>query len=281
MTFTEYLQQKKYSPATVNSYAKYISYFTNWLSSENITAAAINYTELLDFIRHLQTSSKSKRTVNHHLSIVRHYFDYLVTERARNDNPAVGVVIKGVVRKLPNNMLSIEEMEELYRQYAVQFSVEPGKKIILGLLIYQGLTMGEIIRLEQKHIRIKEGKVFIKATKRTAERWLNFHPVQMMELQTYLSTHKFKEDSLLFTSTSEKNIYSRMQHMMNQLRRLNPKVINAGQFRSSVITQWLKQDNLRQVQYMAGHKYVSSTQRYQVSNLDELQNEVRQHHPME
>ncbi len=75
-------------------------------------------------------------------------------------------MIKGVGRKLPNNILSIEEIEELYRQYGIQLSVEPGKKIILGLLIYQGLTMGEIIRLEQKHIRFKEGKVFIKATKR-------------------------------------------------------------------------------------------------------------------
>jgi DNA primase len=34
------------------------------------------------------------------------------------------------------------------------------------------------------------------------------------------------------------------------------------------------------LQYMAGHKYVSSTQRYQVSNLDDLQNELKEHHPM-
>ncbi|MEO5996316.1 MAG: hypothetical protein ABIN89_06300 [Chitinophagaceae bacterium] len=52
------------------------------------------------------------------------------------------------------------------------------------------------------------------------------------------------------------------------------------QFKSNVITQWLKQNNLRQVQYMAGHNYISSTQRYQPSNIDELQREVQQHHPM-
>lgn len=34
------------------------------------------------------------------------------------------------------------------------------------------------------------------------------------ELQTYFSKNKFKEGSLLFTGMSEKNIYSRMQHMM-------------------------------------------------------------------
>jgi len=68
--------------------------------------------------------------------------------------------------------------------------------------------------------------------------------------------------------------------MFDQLKRLNPKVINAKQIRNSVITNWLRQNNLRQVQYLSGHKYVSSTQRYQVNNLDDLQNELQQHHPM-
>ncbi|WP_315824055.1 tyrosine-type recombinase/integrase [Paraflavitalea speifideaquila] len=81
-------------------------------------------------------------------------------------------------------------------------------------------------------------------------------------------------------AVSEKNINNRLKHMFDQLRQLNPKVINAKQIRSSVITHWLRQNNLRQVQYMAGHKYVSSTQRYQLNNLDDLQNELQQHHPM-
>jgi integrase/recombinase XerD len=31
---------------------------------------------------------------------------------------------------------------------------------------------------------------------------------------------------------------------------------------------------------MAGHKYVSSTERYQLSGLEDLQNELQHHHPM-
>lgn len=68
--------------------------------------------------------------------------------------------------------------------------------------------------------------------------------------------------------------------MQRQLRELNKKVTNAKQVRSSVITHWLKQHHLRQVQYMAGHKYVSSTERYQLSNIDDLKNAVQEHHPM-
>jgi integrase/recombinase XerD len=71
-----------------------------------------------------------------------------------------------------------------------------------------------------------------------------------------------------------------MQYMLKQLRQLNPRVINIAQFRSSVITHWLRGSNLRQVQYMAGHKYVSSTQHYQLTTLEDLKGELQKHHPM-
>ncbi|MEJ0101417.1 MAG: site-specific integrase [Bacteroidota bacterium] len=175
-------------------------------------------------------------------------------------------------------------MEELYKQYSVQLNVDASKKIMFGLMIYQGLTVGEIMRLQGHHIKMKDGKIFIKGTKRTNERLLDLKAVQITELQNYLNANKFKEGSLFIEKVkeplSERNINNRIKYMFDQLRKLNPKVINAKQIRSSVITQWLRQNNLRQVQYMTGHKYVSSTERYQVTGLDDLQNELQQHHPM-
>ena len=227
MTFTEYLQQKNFSAATVSSYSKYINHFTNWLQREDITATDITYTELLDFVRYLQATGKSKRTITHLLGIVRHYFTCLIAEGKRTDNPAAGLFIKGMVRKVSNNLLSSEEMQELYRQYSIQLNVDESKKIMLGLLVYQGLTTDEVIRLELRHVNTSQAKVFIKAIKRTNERWPELQAVQMPGLQAYLSKNKFKQESLLLTGISEKNISNRMQHLMRQLRKLNPKLINA------------------------------------------------------
>jgi len=208
----------------------------------------------------------------------------MIGEGKRNDNPAAGVFIKGLVRKLRVNLLSTEEMEELYKQYAIQLHVDSSKKIMLGLMMYQGVTVGEIMRLQSHHIKLKDGKILIKGTKRTNERLLNLHANQMIGLQKYLSENKFKEGSLFIESikkeVSERNINNRIKYMFDQLRKLNPKVINAKQIRSSVITEWLRHNHLRQVQYMAGHKYVSSTERYQLSNMEDLKNELQEHHPM-
>lgn len=283
MTFIQYLQNKKYSAVTVDRYSIYIKRFLTWLADEELRAEEFIYTDLLEFMRYCRQRGVTKHTTQNILGIVRHYCNYLISEGKRNDNPAAGVFIKGLVRKLPTNLLSMEEMEELYKQYSVQLNVDASKKIMFGLMIYQGLTVGEIMRLQSHHLRMKDGKIFIKATKRSNERLLNLQAVQMNQLQHYLNANKFKEGSLFIEprkkEVSELNINNRIQYMLKQLRQLNPKVINPKQIRSSVITHWLRQNNLRQVQYLAGHHYVSSTQRYQVNNLDDLQNELKEHHP--
>lgn len=75
--------------------------------------------------------------------------------------------------------------------------------------------------------------------------------------------------------------------MFRAIQKTNPEIrhpkqtcLTARQVRASVITYWLKNHNLREVQYMAGHKYVSSTERYQLNNLDTLQKKIEEYHPL-
>jgi len=283
MTFTTYLQQR-FAAVTVDTYNKQLECFTQWLAGEQLNPADMTYTELLDFIRWLQEQGKSKGVVRSHLCVLRHYFNYLVATGKRTDNPAAGVFIRGIKKKLPGDLLSVQQLQQLYDQYSIQLHVDLGKKIMLGLLVYQGLTTDEIERLQAADIRLKEGKIFIHGTSRSNERWLKLEAVQVVELQCYLADNRLKAGALLAGQKkgfiSANNIINQVNSIMRQLRRLNPKVHNALQLRSSVITGWLKQYNLRQVQYMAGHKYVSSTQRYQLSALEDLQRSLRRHHPM-
>jgi integrase/recombinase XerD len=284
MNFEQYLQAKRYSRATIKSYRLYEEVFTAWLAGEELTGEQATYNDVIAFMRHLHEKGKSKKTIHGQLNIIRHYFNYLISESKREDNPAAGLYVRGIVRKLPNNLLSMDELEELYRRYQLQLNVDPAKKIMLGLLIYQGMQTEEITRLEPTHILVREGKIFIKGTSYSNERWLPLQAHQVIELQQYLQANRFKEGIFLArpvrVDASARNISNRMRHMIVQLQKLNPRIINANQIRNSVITFWLQQYNLRQVQYMAGHKYVSSTERYQVLNTDDLQNELQKHHPM-
>ena len=263
MTFTHYLQTKKLSPATVRTYATYIEKFASWLEGESLALESFAYNDLLAYMQYCGQNGITKRTVHGILNMIRHYCNYLIHETKRTDNPAAGVFIKGLVRKLPVNILSMETLEELCRQYRIQLNIDESKKIMLGLLIYQGITVDELIRLQKQHIKISEGKILIKGTRRTGERWLTLQAVQIPPLQAYIGANKFKEGSLLTEQkkgvNSPQNISNQVQWMFRQLKQLNPNILNAQQIRSSVITHWLKKHSLREVQYMAAVSYTHLT----------------------
>ncbi|WP_105016908.1 hypothetical protein [Polaribacter porphyrae] len=68
--------------------------------------------------------------------------------------------------------------------------------------------------------------------------------------------------------------------IIKKLKSYNQKVNNIHQIRASVIANWLKQYNLRQVQVLAGHRYISSTERYLQDDLESLHEIVNNFHPI-
>ncbi|HLZ16958.1 MAG TPA: hypothetical protein VKQ08_07955, partial [Cyclobacteriaceae bacterium] len=109
---------------------------------------------------------------------------------------------------------------------------------------------------------------------------------QIMDLNEYLTQLRpqileksGQKTNRLFVSI-EGGFKLRLDVPMRQLRKQNPKVENADQLRASVIVKWLKQYNLRQVQYLAGHRFISSTEAYQQSDMEGLTEEVNQFHPL-
>src|SRR5690606_29093962 len=68
--------------------------------------------------------------------------------------------------------------------------------------------------------------------------------------------------------------------IIKRLKSINQKAGNINHLRASVIVNWLKQYNIRKVQYLAGHKYISSTESYKQNNLESLQEAVNEFHPL-
>ena len=71
-----------------------------------------------------------------------------------------------------------------------------------------------------------------------------------------------------------------MTQLMIKVRKINPSVQNAKQIRASVITKWVKQYNLRKAQYLAGHRYISSTESYLQNDVEGLKEEIQPYHPL-
>jgi len=76
-----------------------------------------------------------------------------------------------------------------------------------------------------------------------------------------------------------KNLDNQLFALLDELRGLNNQVQNATHIRASVILHWLQLHGKRRTQYMIGHKWISSTEHYELQNLEELTNLLESHHP--
>lgn len=314
----KYLQSKGLSKATIKCYNTEILEFITWCDIENIEAENASITEVTSYLKHLQTSvpqggkGQNNQTRSINLNILKHYFDYLIANEIRNDNPAKHIKIRGAKQKHLYPIFTKEELESIYKNYEIPTQEDKRSsrnwfdnyrkskhrnKAILSLMIYQALTTDEINRLTIKDVKLKEGIIYIAGTRKSNERELELKPHQIMQLMEYQITTR-KE--LLEGKTSEQyfipslpvgkktNDYSPITNdsiniwkaLSREIKTQNKKFINFQQIRTSIITHWLKQYNLRQVQYMAGHRFISSTESYLANQTEELQNEIDKYHPI-
>ena len=300
--FKTYLHELGNGANTIRQKSNYAGYFLKWLQTEHLQIESTRYNDLLNFIDYCKLEENSKKHINSKLRAIRNYFDYLKEQNPEIINPAANLNLKGIRQKIPSNIIDFTELEKLYQSFETTTNREKRNKIILGLLIYQAVTTEELHRLEPGHLKLKEGKIHIPGNRRRNSRTLELKPFQILELHEYLTEirptilkeikapraarkpNKINqpkiENQLFISINGSENIKNSLLHMFKDIFRINPALTSAKSIRQSTITHWLKTHNLRQVQYMAGHKYVSSTERYQVNNLESLQNKLEKCHPL-
>ena len=290
-TFKTYLLSKGYSNNTAESYNRGLLQYIVWADTQNIASDQSTYNELISYIQHLKNKGLQQHSIQQTINSLNHYFKWLIQLQQRTDNPTVNITIKGIKKRKLHHILSKAELEKLYNDYSNIKSDSLAKKrnkIILSLLVYQGLNSTELGRLTTADLKLREGKLFISRTRKSNERTLTLESHQILDMMEYQLTTRTeiltitsKQTDLLFTSLGKSiNFNSIISKLLPQLKKINKKITSIHQIRTSVIVQWLKQYNLREVQYMAGHRYVSSTEAYLVNDLDDLQDEIEKYHPI-
>ena len=301
--FKEWMILKRYSPATAETTVRTVEYFKGWAACESITELEeICYQDAMMFIQWSSKHGASQKTIANYLSHIRKFYQFLMSEGAVKENPVAHIKVQGIKRKVYHDILNTDELHQLYQQYPTTIEHEPGKnippqqknilsrrrnKVILSLLIYQGLRVEEVAAINLQDLQLREGKITVHAQRRTAARTMKLESHQVYELMDYI--HEIRKQFLEVHGTASKlflqwndseNFHNITQQMLKNLRKINSRIKNCDQIRASVITQWLKQYDIRKVQYLAGHKYVSSTEEYKANNIDELQDDITKYHPL-
>jgi site-specific recombinase XerD len=301
--FREWLLLKKYSPASTATTIRITEYFRTWAESEGITELEeICYQDAMMFMQWSSKHGASQKTIANYLIHIRKFYQFLISEGTVKENPVAHIKVQGIKRKVYHDILNDEELQKLYQEYPTTIEHEEGKnippqqknilsirrnKVILSLLVHQGLRVEEVAALRLQDLQLREGKVTVHAKRRTAARVMKLQSHQVYELMDYI--HEIRKQFLEAHGATDKlfiqwkkggNFYGITQGLLKTLRQINSRIKNLDQIRASVITEWLRQYDLRKVQYLAGHKYVSSTENYKANVIDELQDDITKFHPL-
>jgi len=308
-SFKQYLQSQGKSKNTVETYQRYALEFISFLDRDNTEVENATTKEVIAFLHFLKTKGLVNKTRAIRLGVINHFYDYKLELEQITEHPSKHIKIRGANAKKVTPILSKADLENIYSKYLIpkdddkranrnwfssyQLSKQRNK-VVLSLLINQALTTAEISRINLKDLKLREGEIYIHGSRKSNERTLKLKSNQIMDLMEYqfktriellkYQTNEGIESLILPTPVIGKKSASTSleiwKGLSKELKTEHSKFLRLRQIRTSVITHWLKQYNLREVQYMAGHRYVSTTEGYFANQMEDLQSDIDKFHPL-
>lgn len=252
----------------------------------SISPVAISSDILQQFIyevaKDVQTRSQTRI-----ISGLKSFFNYLIFEGYRTDNPLELIESPRLGRKLPDT-LSVSEIDQLI--FAIDLSKPEGERnrAILETLYGCGLRVSELVALKISDIFPEEG--FLKVTgKGNKQRFVPLAPVTLKFINLYcttirshLSKQKNQEDVLFLNRRGRQLTRAMIFTIIKQLSVAIglQKTISPHTFRHSFATHLLENGaDLRSIQMMLGHESITTTEIYTHLDRKHLIEVVNEYHP--
>lgn len=287
----ESLKAYLYSMHTAKTAESYNYSIVKFLSS-NPQAETYGYQNIVDYLLELKKEGQSGLYRSKILASIKKYYDYLVYIDVRQNHPCRRLQIKDDRQKGMNfeELFTMEELELLLNREERYRYLDHRNRLLISLLIYQGLASEEITRLNVSDIDLDEGTVRIRGSRSLHGRVLPLRPSQVTFVTRYLEDSrpfllgkKRRTSRLFITKTGAEETVDGIHSMIQPLKSLfMDRKLCPSTIRISVISHWLnvRKIPVEDVQLMSGHKWPSSTERYKRADMDEQRNLINQFHPL-
>jgi len=253
IAFTRYMEQRRYSPSTVNTYANALKHF---LQVTNKPVAEITNTDLEQFNHsYILANSYSFAYQNQVINAVKLYFKTFYgsnfnvekVERPRREH------------RLPN-VLSKEEVKDILEAHT-----NIKHRTMLSLIYACGLRRGELLNLKPENIDSKRGILIILNAKGKKDRIVPISEKLISMLRDYYKATRPKV--WLFEGQAEGVKYSdvSLENVLKQaLKKASiTKKVTLHWLRHSYATHLLEAGtDLRFIQELLGHKSSKTTEIY-------------------
>ena len=273
--------ERQMSPNTVASYVSDVSFFLKQCRTEPASIGSDDIASVLA----ASSDGLSKRSQARRLSSLRSFFDWLVIEGERKDNPCDKIDAPKLGRYLPS-VLTVEEVDAIIDGVDTRTWQGMRDKAILEMLYGCGLRVSELCNLKISEVYLEEA--FVRVTgKGDKERLVPMGGTAAEAFREWLSRRPDSAspayDDYAFINRFGKPL-SRISvfNMIKKAALLSgvDKEISPHTFRHSFATHLLENGaDLRVVQEMLGHESILTTEIYTHIDTATWQRTILEHHP--
>jgi integrase/recombinase XerD len=288
-----YLQiERGLSKNSIENYSYDIKKLINYLENNTIAATPITIDNGLikQFIYSI-AKSINPRSQARLISGLRNFFDYLIFENYRADNPLDLIESPRIGRKLPDT-LSVSDIDRLIENIDLSYqyngiNLGERNRAMIESLYSCGLRVSELIELKISDLFFEEG--FIRVTgKGNKQRFVPIGATTQnyigiwMDIRNHLTVHPNSKD-ILFLNFKGKTLTRAM--IFTIIKKLVEKSglkknVSPHTFRHSFATHLLENGaDLRAIQMMLGHESITTTEIYMHVDRSHLSEVLNKFHP--
>jgi integrase/recombinase XerC len=287
--FITYLQiEKNYSPYTIEFYMQDIDQFFRFMKDQVIDKLDdVNPSDVRIYLTELFSQQLARKTIARKISSLRSFYRFLLREKEVGNNPFSAVSIPKLEKRLPDFFYE-EELQQLFLSCDTNTPLGLRNKALLELLYATGIRVGECTKIQLSDIDFSVSTVLVRG-KGQKERYVPFGSFAHQALEAYIKNgrNKLMKDnsshSYLFvnyrggilTDNGVRDILNKMMDTSSSQGKIHPHKL-----RHSFATHLLANGaDMRTVQELLGHAFLTSTQIYTHVTNEYLKKTYMSYHP--
>ncbi|MCB0460609.1 MAG: site-specific tyrosine recombinase XerD, partial [Flavobacteriaceae bacterium] len=273
---------------SIDSYARDVSKLIKFVEENDIDKTPVNISdEYIQQFIYENSKELNPRSQSRLISGIRSFFDYLIFENYRKDNPTSLLETPKIGRRLPDT-LSIQEIDRIIAEIDLSTPEGERNRAMLETLYSCGLRVSELITLKISDLFFNEGFIrvigkgdkqrFVPINEQT-QKYINLY---INLIRTHLPIKKGFEDTV-FLNRNGKQLTRNMIFIV--IKNLAEKAglrknISPHTFRHSFATHLLERGaDLRSIQQMLGHESITTTEIYMHVDKTFLREVIEKYHP--